>query len=117
MSDTASSLPDADNATAKICPGCGSSSGCSGLTQDTGLTGSRVRVAGCAPPGVRRTWYQVAVSVAWPRTFTFSLPGGNVTAAATNVRSSAAAETLWKVALAGGAKVASVLPVTESPTT
>jgi hypothetical protein len=50
------------------------------------------------------------------------IPGRNdpvedVTAKTTNVRSSAAAVTLWKVVWAGGAKVASALPVTESPTT
>jgi len=75
-------------------------------------------------PGARRTSYQLPVSVATVLATGTPIcvrgrndPVEDVTAKTTNVWSSAAAVTLWKVVWAGGAKVASVLPVTASPTT
>ena len=91
--------------------------GTGGRATDTGLIGSRLRRAGSAVPGARRTSYQLPVSVTLLAGLRLNDPLEDVTAKTTNVRSSAAAVTLSKVVWAGGAKVASVLPVSESPTT
>jgi hypothetical protein len=79
-------------------------------------------LAGWAVPGASRTSCQLAVSVMASVGLPSFMDSRNdpvedVKASTTNVRSSAAADTVRKVVRAGGVKVASVLPVTESPTT
>src|SRR5277367_823139 len=90
---TASSLPDSETAIDR--------------TLASGGTRSRESRAGDAAPGVSRISYQVP---AWAR-----LPLAGM-AYATNVRPSAAADTLVKVRPLGGAMVATVFPVYVSAT-